>query len=181
MSNQTAPCPAGFAKQNGSNVCTPVAQPSYSSIIEQSIPGFSGLTSSASSVINDLLSGGSAAGPAQNQAAKFGVSSGMPGSGVANAFGYDLYNKRANESRQRGLDDLLKMVTGYSGSAFATPGELLNKDTADRAANVASYNSVMQNLNAQRQIDDAARLASKPKWGTVTSGWDAVNGRPGNW
>jgi len=155
MSDRKAQCPAGYAKQNGNNYCTKIAQPSGPSIIEQSIPGFSGLTSSAVSIINNLLSGGASTGPSQNAAAKYGVKTGMPGSGVSNAFGYDLNNKRGDEMRQRGVDDLLKLVTGYSGTVNATPGELLNKDTAYQNLAESRRQSDIQNRQAQEAIDNS--------------------------
>ena len=155
MNYKEAPCPTGYAKQDGSNVCTRINQSSSSNIIEQSIPGFSGLTSSASSIINNLLSGGASTGPSQNAAAKLGVKTGMPGSGVSNAFGYDLHNKRGDEMRQRGVDDLLKLVTGYSGTVNATPGELLNKDTAYQNLVESMRQSGIQNRQAQEAIDNS--------------------------
>lgn len=121
----------------------------YNNIIEQSIPGFSGLTSSATSIINNLLSGGASTGPSQNAAAKFGVKTGMPGSGVSNAFGYDLHNKRGDEMRQRGIDDLLKLVTGYSGTVAPTAGQQMEEarsiqDLNHRAAESRSATSLAQ-------------------------------------
>lgn len=157
---------------------------SSSNPIEQYIPGFSGLTSSASSVINDLLSGGSAAGPAQNQAAKFGVSSGMPGSGVANAFGYDLYNKRANESRQRGLDDLLKMVTGYSGSVAPTAGQQMEEGRSLRDLQQRKDEMAAAERTARVNkgiFSDSPSQSARNKWGVVTSGWDPTTNRPSMW
>ena len=150
-----------------SNRTAAIAQPSSSSIIEQSIPGFSGLTSSATSIINNLLNGGASTGPSQNATAKYGVRTGMPGSGVSNAFGYDLHNKRGDEMRQRGVDNLLKLVTGYSGTVAPTPGELLNKDTADRQLSQASYSANADRNLAQRKLDDAKNLALK----NMNAGW----------
>jgi hypothetical protein len=150
-----------------SNRTAAIAQPSSGSIIEQSIPGFSGLTSSATSIINNLLSGGASTGPSQNATAKYGVRTGMPGSGVSNAFGYDLHNKRGDEMRQRGIDDLLKLVTGYSGTVNATPGELLNNSMALAQLNQASYSANADRNLATRKLNDAKDLALK----NMNAGW----------
>jgi len=150
----------------------------YNNIIEQSIPGFSGLTSSASSIIENLLKGGTSTGPSQNSAAKFGVKTGMPGSGVSNAFGYDLHNKRSDEMKQRGIDDLLKLVTGYSGTVAPTTGQQMDQRQFDQNNLFRQNESNAANSLARQGMLAKEREANKPKWGVVSSGWDAYNGRP---
>jgi hypothetical protein len=132
--------------------------PTYNNIIEQSIPGFKGLTSSASGIINELLSGTPSTATARNSAASFGVRSGMPGSGLSNAFGYDLYNRESEQRKQRGIDDLLKLVTGYSGTIAPTAGQQMEearsiRDLAQRDKESNSATSLaQQKLNAEKDM-----------------------------
>src|ERR1017187_5500038 len=82
--------------------------------LNAAIPGFSGLTGQASGVIKNLLSGTPSTQTAQNAAATFGITSGMgPGSGMASAYGTNLYDQQAQQNQQQGVTDLLSMLGGY--------------------------------------------------------------------
>ena len=153
----------------------------FNSIIEESIPGFSGLSSSASSLINNLLSGTASTANAKQGAATFGVNSGMPGSGLSNAFGYDLYKRDAAEQKQRGFDDLLKMLTSYSGTVAPTAGETIGEEQSSMEQGFRERESAAAASLAQQQLRAKQTELNKPKWGVVTSGWDAQNGRPSDW
>jgi hypothetical protein len=110
-----------FQMPNTATASTPHA----SNIINNAIPNFSGLSQNASGIVGNLMGGLPSSGPAKSRAAAFGVSSGMPNSGLSNAFGYDLYNQDADQYQQRGFDNFLKLIQGYSGTVSPTTGQQL--------------------------------------------------------
>lgn len=94
-----------------------------SSILNSAIPGFSGLTKSATGNIMDLLGGDPSPSIARRANAYFGANSGMPGSEFVRNRGFDLYNQQGEQRKETGLHDLLSLLAGYSGNAFPTVGE----------------------------------------------------------
>lgn len=96
------------------------------------IPGFNGLTSAASGNIGAQLSGLPSTGRAKTKAAYFGATSGMPNSGVSNALGYSLYGQEAEQQQQQGFENLIAMLTGYSGTVAPTTGQQLQSSISDR-------------------------------------------------
>lgn len=91
--------------------------------LNQLIPNLPQATQKASSNIMDLLNGSPNPGLAQNASAYYGVTSGMPGSDYVRNRGFDLYNTQADQRRQQGLQGLLSLLGGVSGTATLTPGE----------------------------------------------------------
>jgi len=100
--------------------------------ISKYLPGFKGNTAAAEQNIGQQLSGMPSTAPARAKAAYFGATSGLPNSGVSNAVGYDLYGEDAAREKQSGFDNLLKLITGYSGNAFTTPGQEMQGDQFNR-------------------------------------------------
>ena len=140
----------------------------FDSILESSIPGFNGLSSSASGLINDLINGNPSTAPARSKAAFFGVNSGMPNSGLSNAFGYDLYKQEGEARKQRGFDDLLKMLTGYSGTVAPTAGQQI-EDSQFNANLIQRQKESQDATNLARERIDAAQPRPK-KYGFTSSG-----------
>lgn len=91
--------------------------------VNQAIPGFSGLTQSATSIIRNLMSGQPATSTARRANAYFGASSGMPGSDFVRNHGFDVYNQQGEQNQQRGFQDLLSLLSGYSGTVMPTTGQ----------------------------------------------------------
>jgi hypothetical protein len=60
--------------------------------------------------------------------------------------GFDLYGKEAEANKQRGFDDFLKLLSGYSGTVMPTAGQQQQGSQFDR-------NLQFQRENAQAQID----------------------------
>lgn len=110
------------------------------------LPGFSGLSQSATDIVGSLLKGLPSASPTQRANAYFGTASGMPGSDFIRNRGFDLYGEDAEKYRQRGLDNLLALLRGYSGTVVPT---------ADQQIQSNQFAQTMQNRNAQ----DAAQAA----------------------
>lgn len=115
--------------------------------LERLMPGFSKNLSTASGNINELLTGLPSPALARNAAAYYGVQSGMPGSEYVRNKGFDLYNTQANEMRQRGQDDLLKLLGTVSGTAVATPGQALGDKQA--TGQLALGNKQVDTQNSQ--------------------------------
>lgn len=101
--------------------------------LNAAIPGFSRNTTKASNIISELLAGKLTAGERgaiYNAGAERGTASGMPGSTgsggslFANA---DLRNigLASGERQQQGIQDLLSMLTSYSGTVLPTTGQEL--------------------------------------------------------
>jgi hypothetical protein len=130
------------------------ATPQMSSIINNAIPNFSRLNQNASGIIENLMGGMPSTGPARNKGAYFGATSGMPNSGVSNALGYDLYRQDSDEYQQRGLDNFLKLIQGYSGTVMPTTGQ---QNQASQYQE--DFNEQRRQFDLSRQ-DAQARLAA---------------------
>jgi hypothetical protein len=148
--------------------------------LTSAIPGFDNLAGGASSLVQNLLSGLPSAAPAQRQAAYFGVNSGMPGSDFARNRGYDLYGEQAEAFQQRGFDDFLKLLQGYSGTVAPTAGQTLQQ----RQAN-AEMISRQRQADAQLGLDRKAQELNELKagkgvpWNSTSTGdmYDKFGGR----
>ncbi len=131
----------------------PIATPpNIFSQVNQAVPGFGGLTQGTSNVIGSELSG--QVSPAtlkamQNAAATFGVTSGMPGSGLQQN---GLFGNIAgfSENRQRqGLQDYLGTL-GTVGHTMTDPG--LAAEIASRNSNMAAAPDPQK--AAERQLQE---------------------------
>lgn len=114
------------------------ATPNFQAIIENAIPGFGGMTTGASGIVNSLMQGMPSAAPTQRANAYFGVGSGMPGSDFVRNRGFDLYGQEAEAHKQRGFDNFLKMIGAYSGTVAPNTGQSLQ--ASQEAARLASQN-----------------------------------------
>lgn len=86
-----------------------------SSFLNTAIPGFANLNNKSSDVINNLLNGSPNPSTTQNAAATFGTTNGFgTGSGIANRFGYDLYQQQGNQRQQQGLGDLSSLISSIA-------------------------------------------------------------------
>ncbi len=116
-------------------------------IINQAIPGFNGLTQSATNVIGSAL-GGQVPTDVRNiiadKAAAQAVSGGMPGSSsvTGTLFGNSGLRSLGLTSlgqQQQGVHDLLGMLQGYSGTVAPTFGQSQEQENA-RAQYAAAPN-----------------------------------------
>ena len=124
--------------------------PDVSAQLEQMIPGYSNLVSQAGSTIGDLLSGSPSTSVARNAEATFGAGSGTgAGSGVANRWGYDLYNTMGQQRQQAGLSDLNSLIGSTSG---ATTGQQNVSLGETNAANNYALGQT-SNANQAKSID----------------------------
>ncbi len=60
----------------------------------------------------------------------------MPGSDFVRNRGYDLYGEKADKYQQEGLDNFLKLLSGYSGTVMPTAGQQI--ETQQFNANLAN-------------------------------------------
>jgi len=110
---------------------TPMTTGNNSSL-PAAIPGLGNLTQTATGNIQSLLSGLPSASWARTANAYNGISSGQPATGGAGSFaenrGQDLYHQQAQQNQQTGLQDLLSLVGGYSGTVAPTAGQQLQNN-----------------------------------------------------
>lgn len=115
----------------------------------KALPGFSGLTSGASNIIRDLMSGRLSAGERNaiyQGGAERGVANGMPGStgqGGTLFANNDLrtLGLQAGQRQQQGFQDLLAMISGYSGAVIPTVGQTMQNDQFGRQMNLQETNA----------------------------------------
>jgi len=131
---------------------------------DQFIPGLSQNTATASGNVGQLLKGAPSTANARNKSAYFGVNSGMPGSGLSNAYGYDLYGQEAEANKQRGFEDLLKMITSYSGTIAPTTGQLQQQSQFDQELAFKKQQSQLDRNAAQERLNASRR----PRGGSRT-------------
>ena len=141
---------------------TGTAQPPNSDFLSALIPGFSGLTSKSSSVINNLLNGSPNTGTAVNAAATFGATNGLgAGSGIANRFGYDLYNQQGQQRTQQGLGDLAGLISSTAQPTLENQGQNLqnNQFYSNLGQSAAEFNTSQQNENNRQMQALLAQLS----------------------
>ncbi len=110
--------------------------PISGSVSTAGVPGFNRLSTTATGNIQNMLSGMPSAGPTKRANAYFGAGSGMPGSDFVRNRGYDLYGEKADKYQQEGLDNFLKLLSGYSGTVMPTAGQQI--ETQQFNANLAN-------------------------------------------
>lgn len=123
----------------------PARPPIGTPALSNAIPGFSNLTQDATGIIGNLMGGLPSAAPAQRSAAYFGVGSGMPGSDFVRNRGYDLYGEQAEGYKQRGFDDFLKLLTGFSGTVAPTTGQQLQNEQFNADLDFRNRQAAAQN------------------------------------
>jgi len=138
--------------------------------LEGIVPGISANTNTASQNVGSMLNGLPSAGPARTKAAYFGATSGLPNSGVSSALGYDLYNQDAQRYQQQGFDDLMKMLTTYSGPALQD--KQFNTNMAFQSSQANAANRRADAELAMKQQDQEAKYAPRREYG----GWIGDNG-----
>lgn len=147
------------------------------SIINNAIPGFDNLTSSATGIIQNLLGGVASPDIARAQNANFGAESGLaPDSPFLANRGFDLYGQQAETRKQSGIDNLLKLLAGYSGTVVPTTGQQIQSGQFQQEFNER------QRLNApQQQFFNPAnpvrdKISSTGYWPTLFGGWGIPQG-----
>lgn len=144
-------------------------QSNVTSILNQAIPNFSGLTSGASSHINDLMNGRlpmSVQNDIQDAGAAQAVAGGMPGNSrdFGGVFGNSVLRNIgvAGEGRkQQGFQDLLSLLQGYSGTAALTPAQTQDQDNTR-----AIYDSAPIPAYAIPYMEGQYQAAANPAGGT---------------
>jgi hypothetical protein len=143
---------------------TPAPTAPNSDFISALIPGFGGLNSKSSDVINNLLTGSPNPGTVQNAAATFGAQNGQgAGSGIANKFGFDLYNEMGNQRQQQGLSDLSGLIGSIAQPTLENQGQ--NQQNQQFYSNLgqsaAEFNTSQQNENNRQMAALLAQLAGQ--------------------
>jgi hypothetical protein len=122
------------------------------------IPGFSGLTKTATSNASQALSGNvpqDVINNIQDQAAAWGVSAGMPGFGSGTLTSEQALKNLGLTSlgqKQTGQNDLLGLIGGYSGTVLPTVGQSLQ--------NNQYYSGLDQSANEFNQTDAENQFAA---------------------
>lgn len=118
--------------------------------LNQALPGFSNLTSGATGIIGNLLKGLPSPSTARQAAATFGVTSGAGAdSGLAQNYGYNLYNEQGQQRQQQGIQDLLSMLGSYSGTVTPNVGQL--QQGQQFGATLANQQNEFQQTEQDRQ------------------------------
>lgn len=146
-----------------------------SSIVNKALPGFNSLSSSATGIVGNLMSGLPSAGATQRANAYFGAGSGMGNSDFVRNRGFDLYGKEAEASKQRGFDDFLKLLSGYSGTVMPTVAQQQRSGefAQDLQQRQNESNLGVQKWNAEFNNSDAG--SGKAGEGSRSSVWSSDN------
>lgn len=106
---------------------TGVPEPAdMSGALEKVMPGFGGLSRGGTDLIGGMLRGELSPQARQNAmdaAATYGVTSGMPGSGLARNITPRSIGLQTEQLQQGGLQNLLSMLGAYSGAVVPTAGQ----------------------------------------------------------
>ena len=129
----------------------PSTQMPTSWAINQAVPGLSGLTSSASGIIQNALSGIPSPSLSRLSNAYFGAGSGMdPTSDFLRNRGFDLYRTQAQGQQRQGIQDLATLLGSTAGTVAPTPGQELQNTQAQRSLAEQS-SQFSQNLGFERE------------------------------
>lgn len=140
------------------------------------IPGYSNLVSDAGGVIGNLLTGSPSPSVARNAAATFGAANGQgPGSGIADRWGYDLYNTMGQQKEQQGLSDLGSLIGSTSQPALSQES-IANNLSLGQAANANQAQSIEQ----QGFMDQINALIGLHGAGFGSTGGTGTSGGGGN-
>lgn len=154
-------------------------QSNITGILNQAIPGFNGLTNSASSIIGDSMSG-KLPTDVQNlisdRSATQAVASGMPGSSNT---GNTLFGNRTLRDlgltslarKDQGVKDLIGLLQGFSGAATPTVGQLQDQDNSK-----AEFDSAPLPAEAAKEQERLYDKYSNPAAGTVGGGGGGEEG-----
>lgn len=111
---------------------TPATSGTGNDFLESILPGIGKLTSGATGAVDNLINGLPSPSQARTTNAYWGVGAGTPSGGPnstgdINSFigrrGADLYGQQSQQRQQTGIDDLLKLIGGYSSPALANQGQ----------------------------------------------------------
>lgn len=123
------------------------------------IPGFQNHTADASNLIKSLMSGQLTPGSRKaiyDAGAERGVAGGMPattgiaGSLFANADLRDI-GRSSEDQQQKGFQDLLAMITGYSGTVAPTVGQDIQRQQFGRQMTLEETNAELQRRLAEAE------------------------------
>ena len=129
------------------------------------IPGFENLSQSASGNVGNLLNGTESPDITRNIAAQWGAGSGQgSGSDFVRNRSADLYGQRSEARKSQGLQGLLAMLQGYSGTVTARPGDILGAETSRYGTDVGSaisrYGTDVGSATSRYGTDVGARTAT---------------------
>lgn len=148
--------------------------------IPNPFPEFAGMNNLATGNIMSLLGGMPSAAPTQRANAYFGVNSGMPGSDFVRNRGYDLYGEQAENYKQRGFDNFLNLLGGYSGTVMPTAGQQIQQQqfAQDLAARQQQANAQMALERQQQELNEMKAGKGVP-WNSTATGnmYDRFGGR----
>ena len=149
----------------------PGQTPSSAGSVSNIVPNFSRLSQGASGIINSGISGLPSASPARRANAYFGASSGMPGSDFVRNRGFDLYGEQADAYQQRGLDNFLKLLQGYSGTVMPTAGQQIQNQQFNRSLQSDERQAdANMALNQQQQFFNEMKAGRGVPWNSNTRG-----------
>lgn len=77
----------------------------------------------------------------QDSAARFGMSAGIPGSGISGSYGRKLLGQTVEGLQSQGLQDYLNTLKTYSGTLMPTTGEQLGAETSRYGTDVGAATS----------------------------------------
>lgn len=125
-------------------------------IINQAIPGLPNLTKSATNIIDSGLNGLPSPDEARLENAYYGAGSGLdPRSEFLQNRGVDLYKRKAEARQQQGLDNLLKLLSTYSGTVAPTTGQQIQSSQFDRTFNYNEDQDMLSRSDTLRAQDQA--------------------------
>ena len=141
-----------------------------SNIVNKAIPGYNGLSAQSSNIVGNLMGGLPSAAPTQRANAYFGANSGMPGSDFVRNRGFDLYGQQAEQYKQRGFDDFLKLLSGESGTVMPTAGEQIK--SGEFSQDLAQRQREANQHGAEFNADYALKKNNNqdPIWNSTNTG-----------
>lgn len=140
-------------------------QPDFSAIVNKAIPGFNGLTNSATGIIDNLLKGLPSSSSARASNAYFGAGSGLgAGSDFLRNRGFDLYGQQGEQRKQTGLQDLLSFLQGYSGTVMPTTGQTLQDRQASNQLGFQQQQYYDSRYDQEQAEAEARRAQGAQNW-----------------
>lgn len=141
------------------------------------IPGFDNLSTSASSIIQNLLSGLPSPDESRLDNAYFGAGTGLDSTSPFLASrGRDLYGKRSETRQQQGIENLLKMLGTYSGTVAPTAGQEMQNNEFNTRFGYGVLQDQLARRDAQRNKMQLSNERAGMEW-DMGGGGSSSDGR----
>lgn len=117
----------------------------------------------------------------QDQAARSGITMGMPGAPISQRVGMALVGKTTEGLRGQGMQDFLNTLRSYAGTIAPTTGELIGQQTAREGLSAQQSMAAADLAERRRQFDISEWLRNQQFYAGLGPSYMQAAGSYLNW